>query len=319
MPRSFRIGHLGSLSSLPLVHAFSAGYFSDSGLQLKLVRGIGLRSLIEDCMNGRLDAACLPAVTPVLNSQQSHETADPWGILAVLTRGGFDFVLNPRIAERLKTPRYATAEVLRIGVPPTPSSAARLVKQWHAALGSSNQPEPRCVPVPPGQMNSFLAEDVVDGLCAPVPFADEALRQGIGKRVATSAELSPHHINAVLACPPSSALRPLTVRRVLQRALARAVEDCLRELPAWTRDPAAAHAHLDPILVTSLADAKRAESLRQLIEPAGTSPDCITAEDRRFIEESCFACPDAVLHPRLLRKLVERICDFAGIDVASTN
>ncbi len=319
MTRPFRVGHTGSASALPLVHAFHEGYFSDAGLKLQLVREIGLRTLIEDCLIGRVDAACLPAVTPIISSQQRDDSGDPWAVLAVLTRGGFDVVLSPRVAERLRSPRFTLGDTLRIGVPPTPTCAPRLVRQWHQSLNLPNQPEPRCLPVPPAQMTSFLAEDVVDGICAPTPFGDTATRSATGLLVTDSARLCPGHINAVVACPPVSPLRSATSRRLFQRALARAAEECSRTLPDWLRDRHTASAHFDPVLVEHLADEAGAENLRRLVEPNGASPDAITAADRQFIEESCFACSDAVLHPRLLRKLIERIYAFTGIDLPSAS
>ena len=315
MTRSFRVGHTGSASSLPLIHAFHEGYFSDAGLQLQLVRGIGLRTLMEDCITGRLDAACLPALTPVINSQQRDDASDPWSVLAVLSRGGSDLVLNASVAQRLRTPRYTQGETLRIGVPPTATCAQRLVKQWHQSLNLTNQPEPRCLPVPPGQMSAFLAEEVVDGVCAPAPFADEVAGTKTAERVASSASLNPRHINVVVSCPPSSPLRAATSRRLFQRALARAAEECAREIPAWLRDRKASREHFHTILVDQLADAKKAEQIRQLMEPNATAPDVVTAADRLFIEESCFACPDAVIHPRLLRKLIDRIYTFSGVEL----
>ena len=317
MTRSFRVGHTGSASSLPLVHAFHEGYFSDAGLQLQLVREIGLRTLMEGCITGRIEAACLPALTPVINSQQRDDTDAPWAVLAVLSRGGFDLVLKTSVAQRLRTPRFTLGETLRIGVPPTPTCAPRLVRQWHQSLGLSNQPEPRCLPVPPEQMSAFLAEEVVDGVCAPAPFADILAGSVAAELVANSATLHPGHINGVVACPPSSSLRAATSRRLFQTALARAAEECAREIPAWMQDRAATGKHFHPVLVEKLSEPKSAEKIRRLLEPNATSPAAVTAADRQFIEESCFACADAVVHPRLLRKLIDRIYTFPGVELPS--
>lgn len=307
MTRSFRVGHYGSLSAIPLLHAKIHGYFEAEGLQIDVVREFGLRSLINRCIEQQLDAACLPAPTPVVQSMHAVHEPLRWTLLSVLTRSGYGIVASPAAAQRLQRPRLGDSAPLRLGIPPTTTCAPLLVRHWHRSLNTELVPEPRLSIVPLSQMVDFLEEDVIDGFCAPEISALLAVERGFGQCLAMSQSLLPGHLNSVLTAPPGSALTGTIPRRSFLRALDRAVLDCRAGLPDWTtaaNNPFAAH----------LPDLQKLLALRPAGMPdlttqftTGSDGDSSSKQDSIFLEECCFAFPGSNSQPRLLRKIIEQI------------
>ncbi|MCC5022332.1 MAG: ABC transporter substrate-binding protein [Candidatus Synoicihabitans palmerolidicus] len=312
MTRPFRIGHAGFLCALPLLHAKHQGYLDSEGLKIDLHRELGLRTLKQRCIEDRLDAACLPALTPVVQSHRYPQPENRWTVLAAQTRGGYGLVLSPGAMVRLKTPKYSEPYQLRIGIPPTSTPAPQMVSSWHKSLNSLHLSNPKCIHLPLDQMNPFMQEGVVDGFCAPDPMSAIAHFSKLGTLVANSTSLVSNHISGVITCPPGSRLLAPTPRQLLLRALEKATKECdvmmkTQTLPAWVIDELSPYDYkLDLKLLRSAK-----HECDQLFSISFASPiklpEAIKPIDQTFVEDCCFALPGGVRNPRQLRRVIEEI------------
>ena len=308
MTRLFRVGHDGSLSAVPLLHAKIQGYFESEGLQIDVIREFGSRSLINRCTDQRLDAACLPALAPIV--QSIHTAQDPlrWSVLKIVTRNGYGIILSPAATQRLSRLKFNDPLTLRIGIPPTTTCAPLIIRSWFRTLGNLGLSETKLSPLPQSEMLDFLVEDVVDGFCAPEPLTTLAVEKKLGHLVAESHLLHPSHLNAVVAAPPGSPLAGTSTRKSFDRALDRALRDCAAGWPPWLATPTGPHASLLPDIKTLMQLRQGPLTGLQTTFAFSTTPTVVPlSSDHTFLEECCMASPRPLPHPRLLRKTITEI------------
>jgi NitT/TauT family transport system ATP-binding protein len=174
----------------------------------------------------------------------------------VLSRGGNAITLSAALADEIETRAEATpcASPLEWGRGLARTVAGRRkpltfgmvhpfsghnfeLRYWLAAAGIHPDQHVRIVAIPPPLMVESLVAGHVDGFCVGEPWSSLAVEHGIGRIVATKAQIFPHGIEKVLAVRP-----PIADRGVLAALL-----DALASAAAWVDEPAN-HAELAELL-----------------------------------------------------------------------
>jgi ABC-type nitrate/sulfonate/bicarbonate transport system substrate-binding protein len=97
------------------------------------------------------------------------------------------------------------------------------LRYWLAAAGVHPDRDVRLVAIPPPLMVESLKAGHVDGFCVGEPWNSLAVADGLGRIVASKAQLFPHGVEKVLAVPAGFEARSKTLGALL-RALAAAAD-----------------------------------------------------------------------------------------------
>src|SRR5262245_7623618 len=228
------------VDSAVLVAAREQGFASAEGLELELVREPSWASLRDHLNLGYVDCAHALAPLPVASTLGVGHVQVDCFVPFVLSRGGNAVTVSARLYDEmleaagergLSTPAAAAdalaAVVKKRASPPTlgmvfPFSNHNFdLRYWLAAAGIHPDRDVRLVAIPPPLMVDSLRAGHVDGFCVGEPWGSIAVAEGIGRIVATHAQLVPRGAEKVLAVRAAVEAEPQRLGALL-RALAAA-------------------------------------------------------------------------------------------------
>ncbi|HZF28515.1 MAG TPA: CmpA/NrtA family ABC transporter substrate-binding protein [Gammaproteobacteria bacterium] len=230
-----------------LVVAREQGFAEAEGFELELVREPSWASLRDHLNLGYVDCAHALAPLPVASTLGVGHVQVDCFVPFVLSRGGNAVTVSTTLHDEMQdaagergiaTPAAAAealaAAVRRRASPPTlgmvfPFSNHNFdLRYWLAAAGVHPDRDVRLVAIPPPLMVDSLRAGHVDGFCVGEPWNSLAVAEGIGRIVATNAQLVPRGAEKVLAVRASVEYQPRRLGALL-RALAAAAQ--------WADDP----------------------------------------------------------------------------------
>ncbi len=240
-----------------LVAAKECGFARDEGIQLDLIREPSWASLRDHLNLDYVDCAHALAPLPIASSLGVGHVQVDCAVPFVLSRGGNAITVSRKLYEEMcaavgaqvpfepKAMGEALAKAVALRIRPLtlgmvfPFSSHNFdLRYWLAAAGIHPDRDVRLVSIPPPLMVESLAAGQVDGFCVGEPWNSLAVARGIGRIVATKAQLFPRGVEKVLAVRAAMAART-DVLEPLLRALLNAA--------AWA-DDAGNHAALSALL-----------------------------------------------------------------------
>lgn len=205
---ALKLGFVPLCDSAPLIIARERGFFAEQGVPVELSREPSWSNIRDKLAFGLLDAAQMLATMPLVaglglgNVQASFVV--PMGLScggsaitlggALLDRMGGGFQardLAPALAGMERKPTFAMV------FPFSPHEYD--LRWWLAEGGVDPDAGVRLVVVPPPQMVSRLAAGDIDGYCVGEPWNSLAHQLGLGRIVATAADIRPGRIGKVVA------------------------------------------------------------------------------------------------------------------------
>ena len=247
-----RVGFIPLLDSATLIVARERGFAEREGLRLELVREISWANIRDRVIVGHLDAAQMLAGLPIASTLGIQHLKVPMVAPMTLGLGGNAITVSSSLYRSMdETGRLgagagpsqtgaALAQVVRQGrsaaLPPLTlamvypvSSHNYELRYWLAASGIDPDRDVRLVVIPPSLMVDALVAGRIDGFCVGEPWNSLAEAAGVGRIVATKAELWPLSPDKVLGMRTDWAEHhPNTVA-----ALVRALHGAAR----WSDDP----------------------------------------------------------------------------------
>ncbi|SDK17406.1 CmpA/NrtA family ABC transporter substrate-binding protein [Billgrantia gudaonensis] len=245
------LGFIPLLDAVLLVVAREKGLFADQGLDVNLSRENAWSTLRDKLAAGLLDGAHLLAPLPLAMSlglgRAPCDTLAP----ATLSRNGNALVLSTALCERsgaaFDDDPAASARALAAWLAASPrqrrprlamvypySCQHFLLRDWLACGGLAPERDLDLVALPPPRMVAALREGQIDGFCVGEPWGSLAQHDGVGRIVASGAQLWPEHPEKVLGVTRPWAHRYPGTLAALLRAL-QAASDWLAESPAHRR------------------------------------------------------------------------------------
>jgi ABC-type nitrate/sulfonate/bicarbonate transport system substrate-binding protein len=198
MKKIYRIGCVGLLNDAPLHVALAKGWFEDHGLQVELSRELGWAALTSKLAGGKLAAANVSALFPLVSAlQRMPANSPPFQVLGLTSLGGLGLTLSPEIDTLLKNKGKPTTP-LRIGVESPRGDAHLVVRAWKNALGLASE-DTVLVPIAVSQCVEAFREGYIQGFCAQEPYTSVAEQAGVGVTVACGHDYFPHHPRSGLA------------------------------------------------------------------------------------------------------------------------
>lgn len=214
MQHEIRIGVIALTDSAPFVVAQHMGFFDEESLQVQLVKQASWATLRDKLAYGELDAAHM--LSPMAIALQLGLGGSPRkDVLApvVLNRGGNAITLSILFADLLNNlaPSETLGSALRAGklrgerpmvfgtVFPFSMHTLQL-RRWLRAHDVDPDQDVRFEVVPPIRMVGSLQAGLIDAFCVGEPYNSLAVKEGLGKIVATSNSLWPNAPEKVLGC-----------------------------------------------------------------------------------------------------------------------
>jgi two-component system, oxyanion-binding sensor len=250
--RSVTLGFIPLLDCAPLIIARDKGFFRRQGLDVLLLRERSWASLRDRVALGMLDGGQMLQAIPLAATAGLGGLKVPMVSGCVLNLGGNGITVSTELWEAMRnidpqagssTLKAATA-LASIVAERRLSSAASLtfavtfpysshnyeLRLWLAAAGLEAERDVRLVVVPPQQMLSHLTAGRIDGYCVGAPWNSMAAVQGVGRVVATKADLWENGPEKVFTVTRQWAERHPNTHRALLRALI--------EASIWLDEPA---------------------------------------------------------------------------------
>jgi NitT/TauT family transport system ATP-binding protein len=247
MPTNLIIGFMPLIDAAILVVAAERGFAAAEGLRLQLVRETSWANLRDRLALGHFDAAHMLGPLPIATTLGIGQVAVPLAAPFVLGLGGNTITVGTELAAAMGTPAIADPQLqgealarvvrrlragatLTFGIVHPFSGHTYELRYWLAAAGIRPDQDVRLMVLPPPLMVDALREGHFDGFCAGEPWGSLAVEKGVGRIIATKAQIWRQAPEKVLA------LRERFVRErsgeltAVLRALARAA--------LWTADPA---------------------------------------------------------------------------------
>lgn len=277
------VGYSALRISLPIFVADQRGLFARHGVQVELRRYETAQPLVEEVLDGRVDAggyAALPIVMTV--AERAHH-----GVR--LATGMIEDEAHPvsALIRRVDGPTLTSVADLRgrrVGVLPTLAYTAWLdLVLRHAGVDPA---EVTVVPIAPPLQVSSLAEGNVDALFTGDPMATAAIASGVGERFGPAAPV-PDAIGGAqvfgtfLVTEDVARARPIEVAALLA-ALDEAIAEIERDPTAaadamlgFVRESERAHVRLYPLasyLTSTEFDGARLSIETRRIEELGLAP-----------------------------------------------
>jgi NitT/TauT family transport system ATP-binding protein len=240
-----------------LAVAREKGFAAEHGIDLGLVRESSWSSLRDHLVLGHVDCAHSLAPLPIASTLGVGHVEAEILVPFVLSRGGNAVTLSTALAREIErssggappvTPADWGGGLARVvaSIPRTvtlgivhPFSGHNFeLRHWLAAAGVDPDRQVRIVAIPPPLMVESLAAGHVDGFCVGEPWNSLAVEDGIGRIVATKAQLFPRAVEKVLAVRPQLAADTGALRALI---------DALSAAAAWADDPTH-HAELATLL-----------------------------------------------------------------------
>ena len=195
-----RIGFIPLVDCAPLLVAREMELFQKHGVQVECSCEVGWATIREKMVYGQLDAA---------HAVAGLALALGLGLGSPVLRVVAPFIFNlhgnaitlsrdlwnrgVRDAASLKMLIQSSTRRLTFAMVSHFSSHNVLLRNWLIAGGIDPEQDIRLVPLPPTQMASSLKAGLIDGFCVGEPWNSQAVEDGSGWVVTTSAEMSPGH------------------------------------------------------------------------------------------------------------------------------
>lgn len=237
-PEAFHLGFLPVTGSAPLIVAQQKNFFSDHDVKVKLTCEIGWATVREKLIHGELDGAAAVAGLAAGLRMGWNSPACPVIAPLVLSLQGNAITLSKTLydggvrdsATLFQWSRNQQHRVLTFGVISRWSSHYFLLRDWLAAGGLRVDRDVRLVIIPPPLMTKLLSTGAIDGFCAGEPWNSASVLNGDGWIAATTAELSPQHVEKILLLnEPTARANTEATSRLLK---------AIRLACAWCDEPA---------------------------------------------------------------------------------
>ena len=233
-PKPVRVGFLPENDCAPVVVAHEFGWFEHYGLNVELHSEPSWKHIHDKFHLGLLDAAHAPASLPFLMSVGLTPEKLPCVSGLVLSLEGNAIILSRNLirlgvmdaatmGEQVRRERGCRSYTFGVASPLSPQYF--LLCQW---LKAANLPPSavRIESAPSEQLFPLLKLGYLDGYCAGEPWGTVAVQAGVGKCVATSAQLAPLHPEKVLMVRKDFAERRAEEHELLLAALIHASYRC---------------------------------------------------------------------------------------------
>jgi NitT/TauT family transport system substrate-binding protein len=171
------IGHLAVVPSLPTYVAMEKGFFTEQGLEVKLVPFQSGTDIVDALVAGRIDADCMSAITG--NWFAAQGAPDKFKIFLVYAAdSNVDNTMVVVVKKDSPLKGLKDLKGKKVGTFPGATSVA-LAK---AVIRKKTDPNKVIfTEVPPPNMIQALAAGQIDAFFTPEPFGMIAVYQGIGK------------------------------------------------------------------------------------------------------------------------------------------
>ncbi len=201
------LGFIPLTDCAPLVIAREKGFFGAQGLEVRLVKETSWANIRDKVAMGILDGAHMLAPMPLAATLGLGPLAKPMVTAFSLGLNGNAVTVSEGLATRLRercggqVPRgLAAAQALRdlidadradgrpglvLAVVFPFSMHHYQLRYWLAAGGIDPDRDLRFVTVPPAQMVGRLRRGAIDGFCVGEPWNSVAVREGVGRVLAT--------------------------------------------------------------------------------------------------------------------------------------
>ncbi len=187
-----RIGILRLLDSAPVLIARDHGFFADIGLDTTVLIEPSWANIADKLAYGLLDVAVI--LGPLALAMSLGLRGRPTGLrlAATLSRNGNAIMLANHLAVSPDLASVIGSTAPNFAVVHAYSNHALLLRDWLATRGVSPGAA-TIITLPPADMPSALARNIIAGFCVGAPWGALAARDGIGTLVATSAAIAPGH------------------------------------------------------------------------------------------------------------------------------
>lgn len=224
-----RIGFVPLIDAAPLIVAAQQGFFADEGLTVLLERQIGWGNVRDKLTFGQLHASHALLGMPLCSVLGRDGFAEP--LVAVMNLGcGADAItFGPSLVRAGVESAAQLAELCRRNGHRAKPTLAHvfgcsvhhyLLRAWLAASGINPDSDVRLCVLPPLQVAEHTRQEYLDGFCCGEPWNTLASGAGVGRIVAVTTDLVPHHPDKVLAMKCSWAeSHPDTVHRLVRAVL----------------------------------------------------------------------------------------------------
>ncbi|SEM05106.1 CmpA/NrtA family ABC transporter substrate-binding protein [Halomonas daqiaonensis] len=248
---SLTLGFIPLVDAVLLIVAREQGFFTQQGLDVTLSRENAWSTLRDKVAAGLLDGAHMLAPLPLAMSlgmeRAPCETLAP----VTLSHGGNTLVLSSRLCEQSRAAlgddpaesaralgewlaRHTDATRPRLAMVYPFSCQHFLLREWLARGGLAADRDVDLIALPPPRMVAALREGQIDGFCVGEPWGSLAEHEGVGRLVASGAQLWPDHPEKVLGVTRFWARRYPATLAALLRALKNA-SDWLADRPEHRR------------------------------------------------------------------------------------
>ncbi|MDA8231681.1 MAG: CmpA/NrtA family ABC transporter substrate-binding protein [Magnetospirillum sp.] len=215
------LGMVPLVDCAPLAIARERGFFAAMGLDVEISRESSWASIRDKVAVGVLDGAHMLAPLPLAMSAGVSPVGVPMMTGLALSLGGTTVTLANAVWDRLAAinpgaarMRPLPATLLRrlveadreegrepltfASVHPVSSHTYDLIA-WLDSGGIAVDRDVRLVVVPPPQMVARLSAGDIAGVCVGEPWGALAMRQGLGRVILTSGDVSPGRVEKVFA------------------------------------------------------------------------------------------------------------------------
>ncbi|WP_258176206.1 CmpA/NrtA family ABC transporter substrate-binding protein [Halomonas ventosae] len=245
------LGFIPLVDAVLLIVAREQGFFTEQGLEVTLSRENAWSTLRDKVAAGLLDGAHMLAPLPLAMSLGMERAPCDTLAPATLSHNGNALVLSSRLGEQSGAAlgddpaqsaralgewraRHPDAARPRLAMVYPFSCQHFLLREWLALGGLAAGRDVDLVALPPPRMVAALREGQIDGFCVGEPWGSLAEHEGVGRLVASGAQLWPDHPEKVLGVTRSWARRYPATLGALLRAL-KSASDWLAETPAHRR------------------------------------------------------------------------------------
>jgi nitrate/nitrite transport system substrate-binding protein len=215
-----KIGIVPLIDAAPVIVAKERGFFAEQGLSVEISREPSWSNIRDKVAVGVLDAAQMLATMPLAGTLGLGAIRRPMVAAFALNLGGNAITLSVPLSERLAglvpddiaTPialaralkatidadRRARRTPMTFAVVYPTSTHAYELRYWMATAGIDPDRDLRLIVVPPPQMVAHLSAGNIDGYCVGEPWNSLAVSLGLGRIVATSADIWSGRLEKVL-------------------------------------------------------------------------------------------------------------------------
>lgn len=258
-----KLGIIALADCAPIVVAKERGYFAAQGLDVEISREPSWANIRDKVAVGALDGAQMLATMPLSMTLGLSAIREPTVAPLALSLGGNTITLSGALCRRMEAKGGSSPRALRAVLDEDtvmgralpafamvdPFSTHHLeLRCWLASGGIDPDRDVRLVVVPPPRVVAALSAGEIAGFCVGKPWGSVAAAMGLGRTVATSADIFAGRIEKVLGVTRTFAdSHPETLRATMRAiiAAARWCDEYRAEAAAILAQPAYVNAMVD--------------------------------------------------------------------------